>query len=528
MKSLGQLKALCECFDSDEVLTDRDRDQHITSSAVLVSRKTKRMLKVFHDDLKEYFQPGGHISNGISSYRNAVKNLEELGITEFRFLGDIHHDLIPLDIDTHTIPGNDRHEEHLHHDFRYLFVCDEEFSVPNCNHEWASIPELIKENTFMHLVDKVQFLWSSEFYEKQFYNAIVENVVQKEDVTFIAVQHFLPGVEYFYRALDGIGKVGLAIPKPKSKVEEITSRMSDYYRVHDLDRDKILSDAKLKHICNESQKIIFIDIGGWFASEINELCRLYPDKVLGVVEDTENGVQKYEKISALRCPVVSVARSPLKINEDTLIGLSIVFSADSLLRQQNKLIKYLTCGIFGYGKVGKSIAQDLMAKSIKPIVYEKNPVRMVQAYNDGCNISERNDLLEKCDIIFGATGQKSIETKDLDKLKRGAYIFSVTSADDEFEFSDLDNAYKKEEISEHITRYYLFEKSFYLANKGNAVNFLHNAVVGDFIHLVKGEMLLALNPLLKGGLIAGIHELDIEERKKVAHVWLKSFHGLDI
>jgi S-adenosylhomocysteine hydrolase len=532
--ALHDLIVFCKDAKTDAALTDRRNfTQHITSSAILVSRKTRRMLKIYHKDLKEYFQPGGHIPEGSNLLQNARGVLAQHDISQVFFVPDNHHELIPLDIDTHTIPANGRGEpEHVHHDFRYLFVCDEEFNYSHAPGTWiwTDIPELIKENTFMNLVDKVQFLWSNEFSEKQFYQSIVEKIAITKPVTFIAVQHFLPGVEHFFRSLTTIGKIGLAIPKPKSLIEEIGDRLSSFYPIYNLNRENVGTDEKIKEVIEQNDNVIIFDIGGWFAGSISVLCRTYPDKIIGVIEDTENGHQKYEKLDPLPCPLISVARSPLKLNEDTLIGLSIVFSADSILRQQNKLLKYLSCGILGYGKVGKSIADDLMAKSIKPIVYETNPLRLVQANNDGCLIGNRNDLLANCDAIFCATGQKSICTTDLSKLKRGAYIFSVTSADDEFDFSAINSTYKEENIGKYVTRYYSFENSFFLVNRGNAVNFIHNAVVGDFIHLVKGEMLMALNSLLSGPdkLTSEIKELDNSDREQIARIWLRSFHNLNI
>jgi S-adenosylhomocysteine hydrolase len=485
-----------------------------------------------HNDLKEYFQPGAHIPENLNLLQNAQRVLTELKISQVFFVADNNHDLIPLDIDTHTIADNGRGEpEHIHHDFRYLFVCDDEFDIPQPPRTWiwTDIPELIKENTFLNLVDKVQFLWSNEFSEKQFYYSIVEKIQVNKKVAFIAIQHFLPGVDHFFRSLAAIGKIALAIPKPKSKIKENVERLKIFYPVYELKRENILADEKIKEVFEQNNSIIIFDIGGWFAGSINELFRLYPNKIIGVIEDTENGAQKYEKLDPLPCPVINVARSPLKLNEDTLIGLSIVFSADSILREQNKLLKYMSCGILGYGKVGKSIADDLMAKSIKPMVYETDPLRLIQANNDGCLIGNRDDLLESCDAVFCATGQKSISTKDLSKLKRGAYIFSVTSADDEFDFDEISSMYNEQQISTYVTRYYSFENSIFLVNKGNAVNFIHKAVVGDFIHLVKGEMLMALNSLVNDCKLGSeLIELTRPEREEIAKIWLKSFHNLDI
>ena len=51
-----------------------------------------------------------------------------------------------------------------------------------------------------------------------------------------------------------------------------------------------------------------------------------------MVEDTENGLRRYLGAWKPPCPVFSVARSPLKDPEDYLVGQSVVFSAEALLR----------------------------------------------------------------------------------------------------------------------------------------------------------------------------------------------------
>jgi len=60
-------------------------------------------------------------------------------------------------------------------------------------------------------------------------------------------------------------------------------------------------------------KICLINIGSYFSSSINMLKTKSGNKLLGVVEDTENGHQKYERTFSGKVNIISVARSPLKI-----------------------------------------------------------------------------------------------------------------------------------------------------------------------------------------------------------------------
>ena len=72
-------------------------------------------------------------------------------------------------------------------------------------------------------------------------------------------------------------------------------------------------------------------------------------------------------------------------------------------------------------------------------------------------------------------------------LRSGAFVFSVTSADDEMDLAFLDGQYTRSRFAPEVELYSGFSNYFYLVNGGNAVNFLHKAVLGDFS---KGSELL--------------------------------------
>lgn len=102
--------------------------------------------------------------------------------------------------------------------------------------------------------------------------------------------------------------------------------------------------------------------------------------LVGIVEDTENGYQKYQsKIQTARdarrlCPIVSVARSSLKLPEDFLVGQAIVFSAESVLREQKQVLAGKQAMVIGYGKIGSSIATTLPAKGVRVAIAEADPI----------------------------------------------------------------------------------------------------------------------------------------------------------
>lgn len=60
---------------------------------------------------------------------------------------------------------------------------------------------------------------------------------------------------------------------------------------------------------------------------------------------------------------------------------------------------------------------------------------------------------------------------------------------------------------------------------GNAVNFLHGASVGTFIHLVQAEILAAVSFLTQQEHDNAIHEVDASTRQFIATTWLDYFNG---
>jgi adenosylhomocysteinase len=116
-----------------------------------------------------------------------------------------------------------------------------------------------------------------------------------------------------------------------------------------------------------------------------------------------------------------------------------------------------------------------------------------------------------------------MDVVDFRALKNGCFVFSVTSSDDEFDLTYLESEYGSQEEISHVYKYHNFHNYFYLVNRGNAVNFLHGAVVGDFIHLVKGEMMEAYKILISERCDSGIHEVPNETRERIASVWLSVF-----
>jgi S-adenosylhomocysteine hydrolase len=197
-----------------------------------------------------------------------------------------------------------------------------------------------------------------------------------------------------------------------------------------------------------------LDVGGYFAPALPDLHGRFTGRIAGVIEDTEHGRRCYADLDKLPCPVISVARSPLKEPEDYLVGQSVVFSTEALLRGRGDILHGRPALVIGFGKLGSSIARLLHAKGVHVTVYDTDPVRRTQALSQGFAVAgERESALTGAGVVLCATGAVSLRGEDFPHLCNGAYVATVTSSDDELDLPGLPDIYTRTMVGAHLTRY---------------------------------------------------------------------------
>lgn len=364
---------------------------------------------------------------------------------------------------------------------------------------------------------------------ESFFADVTGSLRVRRPVSSLLITHLLDERPAFVRAVARMSELRAVLPKPKSvapaALAEVraTAPCDSLSREAFADPERALAYLEMRAA---GRPVVLLDIGGYFAPALETLHRRFSGQILGVVEDTENGHRRYEDLDKLPCPVISVARSPLKDPEDHLVGQSVVFSTEALLRAGGGILPGRPTTVIGYGKLGSSAARLLHAKGARVTVYDTDPVRRAQALSHGFATAERlRDALRSADLVVCATGAGALAHEDFAFLREGAYLSSVTSAEDELDLGRLPATHTLAPSGAHVTRYTSPEgRSFHLCNDGNAVNFLHGAAVGPFILLVQAEILAALAALSRGDLAPGLHELSHREREAVAALWLSHFN----
>ncbi|WP_286239341.1 adenosylhomocysteinase [Neptuniibacter halophilus] len=352
------------------------------------------------------------------------------------------------------------------------------------------------------------------------------NSEPRSELNLVVVTHLLGTAPAYLEALQGFARIALILPKPRSINPQVLETIEQRFPVQLKKRAQIESVEVLAAIINDAVTegdLILVDIGGYFAAAIGALPERLRARLRGVVEVTENGLKRYQVLSDLPVPVVSIARSPLKGPEDYLTGQSIVYSAEALMRECQQIMNGGYAVVFGYGKIGRSIAKALHAKNINTKIVEIDPVRAIEARSRGFDLISKERALERSDVIFCATGNQSLSNHDFTRIKNGAFLFSVTSSDDELDLSRAEGCFEQTPVSAHITRYQRLGQYFYLANRGNAINFIHQAEVGPYIFLVQGEVIKAINYLQREALTNAIQELPDSIRQELAQSWLSHF-----
>lgn len=152
----------------NESLTDWNNfNGHLVAGGFIYAKKEKKFLVLYHNDLKMYLYPGGHIdqndSNPLEAALREIK--EETSLENLTQLLLTEDPLMPFDIDTHIIPYNEHRNlpEHYHFDIRYLFTTDtiEFVSVDeseSSSYKWIDINELEQDPNYGKIVTKIKKL----------------------------------------------------------------------------------------------------------------------------------------------------------------------------------------------------------------------------------------------------------------------------------------------------------------------------------------------------------------------------------
>lgn len=350
---------------------------------------------------------------------------------------------------------------------------------------------------------------------------------------FIMVAHINPTSIPLINTLAKHGRLAGIIAKPNSVHIPTYEVLHDRVKLLDISKQELFMPSvindKIAPLVRKDEKLIIVDIGGYFAGALKSLNAL--PNLAGIVEDTENGLQKYENILKTypdnKIPVISVARSRAKKFEDYLIGRSIVMSSIDALLISKRIYKNKKIGVIGFGEVGRGGAFYLKDKlKLNVSIYDSNPKVRELAQYSGFGVSSRDKILAESDILFCMTGNKSLQDTDIQMLKPGCLVASCTSSDDEFGFKDFDIIAGEKQGNIRNTAGINF------INNGNAVNFMRpetlESRLSPYIYLTHSVLLDAVVNMDKNAKqlpTTEITSLAPEREKEIISSFRESLHN---
>jgi adenosylhomocysteinase len=274
-----------------------------------------------------------------------------------------------------------------------------------------------------------------------YFGKIASHFRPEQHASSLLVTHLLPERPSFVRAVATASRLRAVLPQPKTIAPAAQREVETIAQCDPLTRDLFAdADQALEYLESRAadESVVLLDVGGYFAPTLSALQDRFSGTILGVVEDTENGHKRYAELDKLPCPVVSVARSPLKDPEDFLVGQSVVFSTEALMRSRGDILHGRPALVIGFGKLGSSIARLLHAKGVQVTVYDIDPIRRTQALSQGFTVArDRDTALHSAGLVLCATGAVSLRSEDFSALRNGTYVATVTSSEDELDLAGL-------------------------------------------------------------------------------------------
>ena len=160
-EKLNQFSEFLKTNRNNQLFNRKNFEGHITASGYIISLKERKILLLEHKQLNVYVQPGGHIESVDNSILAAAKReiFEETGLKNLKLINISKNLDVPLDINTHYIPKNDKknEDEHYHHDFTYLFIVNHIRDInidknESDNYKWCGIEDFNDERK---IIDKI-------------------------------------------------------------------------------------------------------------------------------------------------------------------------------------------------------------------------------------------------------------------------------------------------------------------------------------------------------------------------------------
>jgi len=251
----------------------------------------------------------------------------------------------------------------------------------------------------------------------------------------------------------------------------------------------------------------------------------------GVTEQTTTGVARLLELAnrgRLPFPVLAGNDAACKHLFDNRYGTG-QSTVQAILNLTNMLMAGKDVAILGYGWVGRGIAAHVRALGGTAWVVEVEPVKALEAYMDGHQLGNLEQVLPKADFVVTATGgRRAVGRQHFDHLKNGAILANAGHHDLEVDVEALaDEATEFRPARAGIDEYLLASgQSVFLLANGALVNIAgglgHPIEIMDLSFAVQG---VGCHELARGTVAAGVNVIDPLIDSEIARAKLAA-HGI--
>ena len=220
---------------------------------------------------------------------------------------------------------------------------------------------------------------------------------------------------------------------------------------------------------------MILDDGGDLTNLVFDKYLHLSKNIRGLSEETTTGVHRlYERFknNTLPIPAININDSVTKSKFDNKYGCK-ESAVDAVRRATDVMIAGKRVVVCGYGDVGKGTAASFKAAGAIVYVTEVDPICALQACMDGYEVKILDNIIEKCDIVVTATGNKNIVIKDHFLLmKDNTIVCNIGHFDNEIDMQWLNDNYgnSKIEIKPQVDKYNINKKSIIVLAEGRLVN----------------------------------------------------------
>ena len=186
----------------------------------------------------------------------------------------------------------------------------------------------------MHKHNKVNIIRSHELHALR---CLVQKYTYNQRSHCILITHVLSTAEDYIRMVNEVFQVVLIIAIPysadRATIQSLQESGFSVYLPKSIDDAFLYSGQIIRKILEEDTTPLFVqEVGGYLAGCTDMLSR-FPH-FLGIVEDTNNGHWRYQMAGNHLVPILSMAQSPIKDIEDTVIGDSVIYSTERIFSRR--------------------------------------------------------------------------------------------------------------------------------------------------------------------------------------------------